>query len=79
MFPTKALAQDQLVELQRVVDLLEGSISFDIKTYTFDGDTPQTARKSIRSSGHIVVTNPDMLHSGILPHHTLWVKSFLKI
>ena len=76
LFPTKALAQDQLVELQRVVDLLEDSISFDIKTYTFDGDTPQTARKSIRSSGHIVVTNPDMLHSGILPHHTLWVKLF---
>ncbi|HDL03716.1 MAG TPA: DUF1998 domain-containing protein, partial [candidate division Zixibacteria bacterium] len=48
----------------------------DIKTYTFDGDTPQTARRLIRSAGHIVVTNPDMLHAGILPHHTKWIKLF---
>ena len=47
----------------------------DIKTFTFDGDTPGTPQ-AVRSSGHIVVTNPDMLHQGILPHHTLWVKLF---
>jgi DEAD/DEAH box helicase domain-containing protein len=41
-----------------------------------DGDTPQDARKAIRSKAHIVVTNPDMLHEGILPHHTKWVKLF---
>ncbi len=72
LFPTKALSQDQMHEVHGVVTDLDA----DIKTYTFDGDTPAPARKAIRSSGHIVVTNPDMLHQGILPHHTLWVKLF---
>lgn len=72
LFPTKALSQDQLAEL---VDLIN-TLDIDIKTYTFDGDTPQTARRLIRSAGHIVVTNPDMLHAGILPHHTKWIKLF---
>jgi DEAD/DEAH box helicase domain-containing protein len=72
LFPTKALSQDQVHELHGVV----GDLGVDIKTWTFDGDTPETARRAIRSSGHIVVTNPDMLHQGILPHHTLWVKLF---
>ncbi|MGI8827525.1 MAG: DEAD/DEAH box helicase [Chloroflexota bacterium] len=72
LFPTKALSQDQVHGLLRLVDALD----VDIKTYTYDGDTPQTARRSIRSAGHIVVTNPDMLHTGILPHHTRWVSLF---
>jgi DEAD/DEAH box helicase domain-containing protein len=72
LFPTKALSQDQVSELHDLVDLLK----IDIKTYTFDGDTPVSARKAIRMVGHIVVTNPDMLHQGILPHHTKWVKLF---
>ncbi|HEX7056451.1 MAG TPA: DEAD/DEAH box helicase [Bacilli bacterium] len=72
MFPTKALAQDQVAELQDIVDLLDE----DIKTHTYDGDTPPSARQAIRNAGHIVVTNPDMLHSAILPHHTKWVKLF---
>jgi len=72
LFPTKALSQDQMHEAYGLVTALGA----DIKTYTFDGDTPGSARKAIRSSGHIVVTNPDMLHQGILPHHTLWVKLF---
>jgi DEAD/DEAH box helicase domain-containing protein len=72
LFPTKALSQDQLSELHDLVTQLE----VDIKTYTFDGDTPQTARRLIRSAGHIVVSNPDMLHAGILPHHTKWIKLF---
>ena len=72
LFPTKALAQDQLAELYDLIQKLD----VDIKTYTFDGDTPQTARRAIRSAGHIVVTNPDMLHAGILPHHTKWIKLF---
>ncbi|MDZ7363124.1 MAG: DEAD/DEAH box helicase [candidate division KSB1 bacterium] len=76
LFPTKALSQDQVAELYEIVKLLGPKITFDIKTYTFDGDTPQAARQAIRSSGHIVVTNPDMLHQGILPHHTKWVKLF---
>lgn len=76
LFPTKALSQDQVAELHNIVTILSPHLQFDIKTYTFDGDTPVSARKAIRTSGHIVVTNPDMLHSGILPHHTLWVKLF---
>jgi DEAD/DEAH box helicase domain-containing protein len=65
-----------VAELYEIVKLLGPQIDFDIKTYTFDGDTPQPARQAIRSSGHIVVTNPDMLHQGILPHHTKWIKLF---
>ncbi|MGZ4163486.1 MAG: DEAD/DEAH box helicase, partial [Tumebacillaceae bacterium] len=72
LFPTKALSQDQMKELHDMVNHLEQ----DIKTFTYDGDTPVTARQAIRQAGHIVVTNPDMLHSGILPHHTKWVKLF---
>ena len=72
LFPTKALAQDQMLEVHDLVT----DLGVDIRTFTFDGDTPETARRAIRSSGHIVVTNPDMLHQGILPHHTLWVKLF---
>lgn len=72
LFPTKALAQDQLSELYNLIQKLD----IDIKTYTFDGDTPQTARRLIRSAGHIVISNPDMLHAGILPHHTKWIKLF---
>jgi len=72
LFPTKALAQDQVAELQELADAME----VDIKTHTYDGDTPPTVRTAIRNAGHIVVTNPDMLHSAILPHHTKWVKLF---
>lgn len=72
LFPTKALSADQVEELHNLVT----EIGVDIKTYTFDGDTPQDARRAIRSAGHIVVTNPDMLHAGILPHHTKWIKLF---
>lgn len=72
LFPTKALSQDQLGELYDLIQKLD----VNIKTYTFDGDTPQTARRAIRAAGHIVITNPDMLHAGILPHHTKWIKLF---
>ena len=72
LFPTKALSQDQLNELYGITQALDR----DFKVYTFDGDTPQHARKAIRTAGHIVVTNPDMLHTGILPHHTLWIRLF---
>lgn len=72
LFPTKALSQDQVSELHGLVEALGA----DIKTFTYDGDTPQTARRAVRSAGHIVVTNPDMLHTGILPHHTRWVRLF---
>ncbi len=72
LFPTKALSQDQLSELHGLIQ----DVGADISTFTYDGDTPQDARKAIRSRGHLVVTNPDMLHSGILPHHPKWVKLF---
>ena len=72
LFPTKALSADQVSELYELIQLL----GVDIKTYTYDGDTPAAARRAIRQAGHVVVTNPDMLHSGILPHHTQWVKLF---
>lgn len=72
LFPTKALSQDQTTELHELIT----EAGVDVKTYTYDGDTPQSARKAIRQAGHIVVTNPDMLHSGILPHHTKWTKLF---
>lgn len=72
LFPTKALSQDQTAELHQLIT----EAGVDVKTFTYDGDTPQSARKAIRQAGHIVVTNPDMLHSGILPHHTKWTKLF---
>ncbi len=72
LFPTKALSQDQVREMQDLVRLLKT----DIKSFTFDGDTPADIRRTIRAAGHLVVTNPDMLHQGILPHHTLWIKLF---
>lgn len=72
LFPTKALAQDQMEELYQLIQLS----GRDIKTFTYDGDTPQDARRAIRAQGHVVVSNPDMLHAGILPHHTKWVQLF---
>ena len=72
LFPTKALAQDQLAELHDLATRLDDSFG----VFTYDGDTPQDARKAIRERGHIVLTNPDMLHAGILPHHTKWMRLF---
>ncbi|MCK4263300.1 MAG: DEAD/DEAH box helicase [Candidatus Aminicenantes bacterium] len=72
MFPTKALSQDQRAELDETIKLLPE----EIRIFTYDGDTPQDARKAIRARGHIILTNPDMLHAGILPHHTKWIKLF---
>lgn len=72
LFPTKALSSDQVSELYSMVDALGA----DIKAFTYDGDTPASARTAIRQAGHVVVTNPDMLHQGILPHHTKWVRLF---
>ncbi len=72
LFPTKALAQDQLAELHDLNQRLEDRFG----VFTYDGDTPADARRSIREKGHIVLTNPDMLHTGILPHHTRWTRLF---
>ncbi len=74
LFPTKALSQDQLAELKELC-----GAELNLKTYTYDGDTPRSARAPIRSAGHIIVTNPDMLHTGILPHHTRWLRLFQRL
>jgi DEAD/DEAH box helicase domain-containing protein len=72
LFPTKALAQDQLAELHDLSKRLDDRFG----VFTYDGDTPGDARKAIRERGHVVLTNPDMLHTGILPHHTKWMRLF---
>jgi DEAD/DEAH box helicase domain-containing protein len=76
LFPTKALAQDQLAELQGLCETLERVGAGPIGVFTYDGDTPQDARRTIRARAHVVLSNPDMLHSGILPHHPRWAKLF---
>ncbi|WP_130617291.1 DEAD/DEAH box helicase [Dyella amyloliquefaciens] len=72
LFPTKALAQDQVAELLE----LNQAGGLGVKAFTFDGDTPGDARQAIRLHGDIVVSNPDMLHQAILPHHTKWAQFF---
>jgi len=72
LFPTKALAEDQLQEFQAAADAM-GS---EVRAFTYDGDTPQDARRAIRERANVVLTNPDMLHAGILPHRTKWAKVF---
>jgi DEAD/DEAH box helicase domain-containing protein len=72
LFPTKALAQDQLAELHELGERLANQFG----VFTYDGDTPNDARAAIRERGHVVLTNPDMLHAGILPHHTRWTRLF---
>lgn len=72
LFPTKALAQDQLAELLE----LNRAGDLGIKAHTFDGDTPGDARQAIRLHGDLVISNPDMLHQAILPHHTKWAQFF---
>lgn len=72
LFPTKALAVDQLEEFNALGDTLGG----DVRAYTYDGDTPSDARRAIRRRANVVLSNPDMLHSGVLPHHTRWARFF---
>ncbi len=74
LFPTKALAQDQLSTLTRFH--VQAFKRANVPTSIYDGDTPQHDRKSIRESARIILTNPDMLHTGILPHHTPWEQFF---
>jgi DEAD/DEAH box helicase domain-containing protein len=76
VFPTKALAQDQLAELHEMADELARRSGVDVGAFTYDGDTPQDARRAIRGRAHAVLSNPDMIHSGILPHHPRWAKLF---
>jgi DEAD/DEAH box helicase domain-containing protein len=76
LFPTKALAQDQLAELHALSELVTRDADVEIGVFTYDGDTPSDARRAIRGKAHVVLSNPDMVHSGILPHHPRWAKLF---
>ena len=76
LFPTKALAQDQLAELHALSELVTRDPDVEIGVFTYDGDTPSDARRAIRGKAHVVLSNPDMVHSGILPHHPRWAKLF---
>ena len=67
LFPTKALAQDQLRALRELTASLP-----HIRAAIYDGDTPQTERAAIRASANVLLSNPDMLHVGILPNHARW-------
>jgi len=71
LFPTKALTQDQLSNIQTI----QSSIA-NLNSSIYDGDTPQKDRSAIRKNARIILTNPDMLHTGILPHHTNWLEFF---
>ena len=72
LFPTKALSQDQTTELRHLTE----DLGVEVGVFTYDGDTPGDARRKVREAGHIVISNPDMLHTGILPHHTKWIRLF---
>jgi DEAD/DEAH box helicase domain-containing protein len=76
LFPTKALAQDQMAELHELAGAIGDVGGAAIGVHTYDGDTPADARRTIRTRAHIVLSNPDMLHAGILPHHPRWAKLF---
>jgi len=75
LFPTKALGQDQVAEFSE----LARRSSLSVAAATYDGDTPAPIRSAIRTAGQVVVTNPDMLHSAILPHHTKWFQLFEQV
>lgn len=75
IFPTKALAQDQLAEVDEMCKLGK----FAVKSFTFDGDTPTQKRRLAKEVGQIIITNPDMLHQAILPHHPTWVRLFASL
>jgi len=77
LFPTKALSQDQQSELNELILASQGSLP--IKICTYDGDTPESLRISARDTGRIIISNPDMLHTGILPNHPKWIKFFSRL
>ncbi|MCL1930327.1 MAG: DEAD/DEAH box helicase, partial [Treponema sp.] len=77
LFPTKALSQDQQSELNELSGGEDGGLNIKIATY--DGDTPESLRVSARDTGRIIISNPDMLHAGILPNHPKWIKFFSKL
>ena len=81
LFPTKALSQDQVAELNALLEALEQAkaLPAPVGAWTYDGDTPPDIRRVLREQGDIVVTNPYMLHVGILPHHMRWGSFFRRL
>jgi DEAD/DEAH box helicase domain-containing protein len=78
LFPTKALAQDQLKGIGRMA-AASPELAGRIVAGTYDGDTTPHARRKLRGSGNLILTNPDMLHQGILPHHAKWARFFTSL
>ncbi|PHQ97301.1 MAG: hypothetical protein COB40_04795 [Marinosulfonomonas sp.] len=72
LFPTKALSQEQSNSMASLVEAL----GEDWHAFTYDGDTPPSVRRSLRDRGHMILTNPWMLHAGILPNHSKWAELF---
>jgi DEAD/DEAH box helicase domain-containing protein len=69
LYPTKALARDQLADMERLIGDAKAK---DVVLSVYDGDTPPSVRRALREAGHLVLTNPHMLHVGILPNHVKW-------
>lgn len=78
LYPTKALAQDQLRGLHRLAELSPG-VREVLRTGTYDGDTPPASRRKLRDAGNVILTNPDMLHAGILPYHAKWARALANL
>ena len=76
LYPTKALAQDQLRTLHRYQTI---DLELPVRTGTYDGDTPPTTRRKLTNEANVLLTNPDMLHSGILPNHGTWAHFFSRL
>ncbi len=83
LFPTKALAQDQLAELNALLATIDdhrtGRAATAVPIATYDGDTSKSQRRAIRAGARIILSNPDMLHTGILPHHPQWAALFANL
>lgn len=74
LYPTKALTQDQFIQINSLCAQIQAFKRINVHIY--DGDTPTNERQFIRNNGNLILTNPDMLHTGILPHHTAWYQFF---
>ena len=80
LFPTKALSQDQQNEINGMVGNVEGGTGrIPLRVCIYDGDTPQSIRNDARDKGRIIISNPDMMHAGILPNHPKWIRFFANL
>ncbi len=75
LFPTKALSRDQEASIQSLL----ADASIGARAVVFDGDTPSDARRAAKARGGVIVSNPDMLHAGILPHHATWASALASL